>query len=198
MSDARLSSGKDRRQGIMRILAAAGLAPFVGGCLFVPFDLQVRRLQEHVDVLERRVDQVEQAHLVSGALPPAPTIGAAGLDGPVGAGAAEVESAPAPPKAGLPSVPVDWGKAFGKLVRGLTNIVTGWVEVPKRVHETTERSGPGAGFTFGLVRGLGYGFIRTIGGAYETITFPFPAPPDYRPVMRPPYVFQGDEAFVSP
>ena len=34
----------------------------------------------------------------------------------------------------LPAVPFDGRKALTKLVRGLTNVVTGWIEVPKRVH----------------------------------------------------------------
>ena len=51
------------------------------------------------------------------------------------------------------------------------------------------RSGPWAGFTWGLLRGVGYGFIRTAGGVYETVTFPVPAPADYRPIMVPEYVF---------
>lgn len=80
-----------------------------------------------------------------------------------------------------------------KLVRGLTNFATGWVEIPKRVNETTTQSGALSGFTWGLLRGFGYGFVRTAGGAYETVTFPFPAPPGYRPVIHPVYVFTCEE-----
>ena len=85
------------------------------------------------------------------------------------------------------------GQAVGKLTRGAINIVTGWVEVPKRIHETSQDSGAAAGFTWGLLRGLGYGFIRTAAGLYEVFTFPFPAPPGYAPVIRPEYVFTADE-----
>ena len=85
-----------------------------------------------------------------------------------------------------------WRGAGSKLLRGLTNVVTGWVEIPKRVNETTNQSGALSGFTWGLARGVGYGFIRTAGGVYEVVTFPFPAPPDYRPVMQPPYVFSRE------
>ena len=79
--------------------------------------------------------------------------------------------------------------AFSKLGRGAVNALTGWVEVPKRIHETAQRSGPWAGMTWGLLRGLGYGFIRPAGGLYEAVTFPFPAPPGYRSVIQPEYVF---------
>ena len=81
------------------------------------------------------------------------------------------------------------GKAFTKLTRGFINIVTGWVEIPKRVHETSQTSGAAAGWTWGLLRGFGHGFIRTAAGFYEFFTFPFPAPPGYEPVIQPEYVF---------
>jgi putative exosortase-associated protein (TIGR04073 family) len=86
---------------------------------------------------------------------------------------------------------MDAGQAFTKFTRGVMNTVTGWVEVPKRIQETTERSGAAAGFTWGLLRGIGHGFIRTAAGLYELITFPFPAPPGYQPVIEPAYVFSS-------
>ncbi len=85
--------------------------------------------------------------------------------------------------------PMEAGKAFTKLTRGFVNIVTGWVEIPKRIHETSLTSGAAAGFTWGLLRGIGHGFIRTAAGAYEFFTFPFPAPPGYASVIQPEYVF---------
>jgi len=85
--------------------------------------------------------------------------------------------------------PIDGGKAFTKLMRGAVNSVTGWVEVPKRIHETTHQSGAAAGFTWGLLRGFGHGFVRTAAGFYEVFTFPFPAPPGYTPIVQPEYVF---------
>jgi putative exosortase-associated protein (TIGR04073 family) len=84
---------------------------------------------------------------------------------------------------------MDPGLAISKLGRGAVNTVTGWVEIPKRVQETSAESGAAAGFTWGLLRGLGYGIVRTAAGLYEIISFPFPAPPDYAPVMEPEYVF---------
>lgn len=90
--------------------------------------------------------------------------------------------------------PMEPGKAFTKLTRGFMNIVTGWVEIPKRIHETSQASGAAAGFTWGLLRGFGHGFIRTAAGAYELVTFPFPAPPGYEPVIQPEYVFTDEIA----
>jgi putative exosortase-associated protein (TIGR04073 family) len=85
--------------------------------------------------------------------------------------------------------PMDAGKAFTKLTRGGVNLLTGWVELPKRIQETSQSSGSAAGFTWGLLRGLGHGFIRTAAGLYELVTFPFPAPPDYQSIIQPEYVF---------
>lgn len=85
--------------------------------------------------------------------------------------------------------PMNTEKAFVKLARGAVNTVTGWVEIPKRINETARQEGAIAGFTWGLVRGIGYGFIRTAAGLYELVTFPFPAPPGYMPVIQPEYVF---------
>ena len=79
--------------------------------------------------------------------------------------------------------------AIQKGMRGVVNTTTGWVEIPKRVRETGEASGYTAGLTWGLLRGLGYGFVRTAAGLYELFTFPFPAPAGYIPVMQPEYVF---------
>ncbi len=89
---------------------------------------------------------------------------------------------------------MDGGKGFTKLTRGATNTVTGWVEIPKRINETGNTSGWLAGFTWGLMRGLGYGFTRTAAGLYELVTFPFPAPPGYEPVIQPEYVFTDESS----
>ena len=89
---------------------------------------------------------------------------------------------------------MDAGDAFTKFTRGAINTVTGWVEVPKRIQETSQESGAAAGFTWGLLRGLGYGFIRTAAGLYELVTFPFPAPPGYVSVIEPEFVFSNEPA----
>ena len=89
------------------------------------------------------------------------------------------------------------GKAVTKLGRGAVNLFTGWVEIPKRIQETSIQSGAAAGWTWGLLRGLGHGFIRTAAGAYELVTFPFPAPPNYEPVIQPEYVFTDESVDSS-
>ena len=93
--------------------------------------------------------------------------------------------------------PMDAGKACTKAARGAVNTVTGWVEIPKRIHETALSDGGLAGFTWGLLRGLGHGFIRTAAGLYEIVTFPFPAPPGYASVIQPEYVFADESTAPS-
>lgn len=89
------------------------------------------------------------------------------------------------------------GGAATKLGRGLVNIVSGWVEIPKRIYETSQDQGTAAGLTWGLIRGIVYGFVRTAAGFYEFFTFPVPQPPDYMPVIQPEYVFVEEEKPVS-
>ncbi|MBI4354099.1 MAG: exosortase system-associated protein, TIGR04073 family, partial [Candidatus Omnitrophica bacterium] len=67
------------------------------------------------------------------------------------------------------------------------------VEIPKRISETSNVQGMAAGLTWGLLRGLGYGFVRTAAGFYEVFTFPVAAPPNYEPVIQPEYVFVEED-----
>ncbi|MBI3318744.1 MAG: exosortase system-associated protein, TIGR04073 family [Candidatus Omnitrophica bacterium] len=76
-----------------------------------------------------------------------------------------------------------------KLARGVTNVLTGWVEIPKQMSVTWQEGGAGQGMTWGLVKGIGYAVTRTAVGAYETVTFPTPIPDGYQPIMSPEYVF---------
>ena len=61
-----------------------------------------------------------------------------------------------------------------KLTRGVTNIFTGWLEVPFQITQTTENEGSISGSTIGLVKGILSGIGRTGVGVLETVTFPLP------------------------
>ena len=76
-----------------------------------------------------------------------------------------------------------------KLMRGLSNILTGWVELPKNIYDTSVEDNVFSGMTIGLAKGVGMTIVRTGAGVYETITIPFPIPQDYTPVLEPEYVF---------
>ena len=80
----------------------------------------------------------------------------------------------------------DMGK---KLARGFVNILTGWVELPKNIYDASVEDNIFSGLTVGLVKGIGMAIVRTGAGVYETITFPFPIPEDFAPVLEPEYVF---------
>ena len=77
-----------------------------------------------------------------------------------------------------------------KLGRGLGNILTGWVELPKNIYDTSVQQNVLAGLTMGLAKGVGMTIVRTGAGAYETVTFPFPLPENYKPLIEPEFVFQ--------
>jgi putative exosortase-associated protein (TIGR04073 family) len=81
-----------------------------------------------------------------------------------------------------------------KLLRGLANIVTGWAEFPKQLHEVWIHEGWIVGLTRGPIDGLGMAFARTMAGAYETLTFPLPVPPGYQTLLEPAYVWQSEPA----
>ena len=81
--------------------------------------------------------------------------------------------------------------AGDKLVRGLANVCLGFLEIPRNIHNTTQEDSVLAGWTVGVGKGLGYTLLRMGVGVYEVVTFPFPAPKDFMPVITPEYVWQA-------
>jgi len=82
----------------------------------------------------------------------------------------------------------DIQKIFHKLGRGVVNVLTGWIEIPKNIAEEWRRTDPFTGTILGLFKGIGWGVARTFAGFYEIISFPFPVPRNYEPVMYPEFV----------
>lgn len=82
----------------------------------------------------------------------------------------------------------DVGKMFHKLGRGIVNVVTSWVEIPRHVADEWEQTDPATGIVLGTVKGVGWTVARALTGVYETVTFPFPVPADYEPMMQPEFV----------
>lgn len=77
-----------------------------------------------------------------------------------------------------------------KLKRGAINIVTCPVEIGRDIHNTTEEKNLLAGWTIGLVQGLGEGFIRFAAGVIDVLTFPFNFPDNRKgPLIEPEYVW---------
>jgi len=78
-----------------------------------------------------------------------------------------------------------------KLLRGIANVATGWVELPKNIYDTSvETDNPLMGITYGTLKGIGMTVVRTGAGAYDVVTFLFPLPEDYEPILEPEFVFE--------
>ena len=188
------------------LIGMLAMALLVNGCLFDPFGRQVGHLQTRVVNLDTRVGQLETTRMAGGGTTASVSTGGSSLVGTdLGAGASEVSTTsevattggqgtmvitgPSPEGARWPGLTFNFRRAIGKLGRGIVNLITGWVEIPKGIYDVSQRHGVLSGLTLGTLRGTGYGFIRTVAGGYEAVTFPFPAPPHYRPVMRPEFIF---------
>lgn len=83
---------------------------------------------------------------------------------------------------------------FTKLGRGLTNVFTGWVEIPVTIHKANIRHDYMVGFLYGFPTGLVKTLIRTSVGLYEIITFPLPFPNNYETIVEPEFIL----GFESP
>ncbi|MDP3723741.1 MAG: exosortase system-associated protein, TIGR04073 family [Candidatus Omnitrophota bacterium] len=82
--------------------------------------------------------------------------------------------------------------AGDKLVRGAANLFLGVLEVPRNIHNVTQAENSVLqGWTIGLGKGVGYTVLRMVVGAYEIVTFPFPIPEEYRPVIEPEFVWEA-------
>lgn len=77
------------------------------------------------------------------------------------------------------------GKKFG---RGLTNVLTCWLEIPHSVAIEWNKTDAVSGIIVGTSKGVTWTAARLFAGVYEVATFPFPTPEDYRPVMYPEFL----------
>jgi len=66
-----------------------------------------------------------------------------------------------------------------KAGRGLTNVLTCWIELPKQIHLGSQEANPVTGLAWGLVKGIGLTGLRGGVGIYEAVTFPIPYPKDF-------------------
>ena len=71
-----------------------------------------------------------------------------------------------------------------KLTNGLSNVITGVVEVPKQMVDTFQKDKNGfEALTTGLLKGVIYGIGRTLAGAVDTVFFL--VPPYDHPLVEP-------------
>lgn len=79
--------------------------------------------------------------------------------------------------------------AGDKLTRGLVNVGTGWIELPKRINEVSKETNPLAGLLLGSIKGAGYALVRTSAGGFDALTFLIP--PYDKLLMKPKYAFES-------
>lgn len=80
----------------------------------------------------------------------------------------------------------------GKLIRGMVNLSTGWIEVPRQIYEVGSHEGWVRGMLRGPFDGIGMFFARTVAGAVETATFAVPLP-TYEPLLTPAYAWESED-----
>lgn len=80
-----------------------------------------------------------------------------------------------------------------KLGRGVCNIVSCPLEIIKQSSDVANTDGAMASMTWGVLKGIGMTAVRCVVGVYETATFIFPCPKDYKPIMTDPEFFFEDK-----
>ena len=76
-----------------------------------------------------------------------------------------------------------------KLGRGVWNGITWPLELPNRIRETNRRSGAMDAATYGVLEGVCMMVGRACAGFWEIVTFPFPVPEGYQPILKDPEYF---------
>lgn len=85
--------------------------------------------------------------------------------------------------------------AARKLGRGAANVLTAPLELIRTPYFIGAQDGGFAAITAGMAQGLVAGVVRELAGIVEVVTFPIPIPKDFRPLVRPEFVYaHGDWA----
>ncbi|MDP3723680.1 MAG: exosortase system-associated protein, TIGR04073 family [Candidatus Omnitrophota bacterium] len=66
-----------------------------------------------------------------------------------------------------------------KMGRGVVNVLTSWIELPKQIHMGSQETNPISGLGLGLLKGAGLTVLRGGVGVYEVLTFPIPCPREF-------------------
>ena len=72
-----------------------------------------------------------------------------------------------------------------KMGRGVVNVLTGWIELPKQIHLGSQGKNPVTGAGYGLLKGAGLTLLRGGVGLFEAVTFPIPYPKDFGSPYEP-------------
>ena len=87
------------------------------------------------------------------------------------------------------AMPAYCDDALKKLGRGICNVITSPFELFLQPSRVNNSDGPMAGFTYGVLKGIGMTGLRAIVGVYEVVTFPIPVPKNYEPLLKDPEFF---------
>ena len=80
-----------------------------------------------------------------------------------------------------------WEKKLG---RGFLNIISFPVEIAAQIHLVSEEDSLLAGWTYGVVKGIGTGVVRLGAGVIDLVTFPFGWPnADKSPLIEPEFAW---------
>ena len=82
--------------------------------------------------------------------------------------------------------------ALRKLGRGISNVVTSPLELPRKIEQVGSQDGWVAASTVGVLQGVWRFLLRAGAGVYETVTFFVEAPSGFRPVIQPEFIFGED------
>ena len=79
-----------------------------------------------------------------------------------------------------------------KLGRGVANIVTCPIELPRTIENVALKDGYVAGATVGILQGVWRTVLRGVAGVFEVVTFPAEIPEGFTPLIKPEFVFGHD------
>jgi len=84
------------------------------------------------------------------------------------------------------------GGMSGKAVRGLANIATGWLELPKQVYLGAVKESSFKDTVASPLKGIGMAVVRTVSGVGELATFFLAVPGFYDPWIQPEFVWEKE------
>lgn len=84
------------------------------------------------------------------------------------------------------------GGMSNKFARGVTNIGTGWLELPKQIYTTSKQEGVTKGMLLGPLKGIGMTVARTLAGVGDAALFFVSYPGFFSPLIDPPYVWEKE------
>jgi len=79
-----------------------------------------------------------------------------------------------------------------KLLRGVTNIATGWLEIPRQLYLCARKDNILLILPLGLSRGIALTVARTLVGVSETALFFYSLDGTFGPVMNPTFVWEKE------